>query len=161
MKILVIIPAYNEEGNIERVVNDLSINYPQYDYVVINDGSTDNTACICKKNKFNLIDLPINLGLAGAFQTGVKFGFEQGYDAVLQYDGDGQHQAQYIEKMIKAMKEQEADIVIGSRFIEKKKPHGLRMLGARILKYSIKLTTGKGIADPTSGMRLIHKSMLK
>ena len=161
MKILVIIPAYNEEGNIERVVNDLITNYPQYDYVVINDGSSDNTANICKKNHFNLIDLPINLGLAGAFQTGVKYGYERGYDAVLQYDGDGQHQAQYIDKMKKTMEEQEADIVIGSRFVERKKPHGLRMLGARILKYSIKLTTGQSIADPTSGMRLINKRMLK
>ena len=161
MKILVIIPAYNEEGNIERVVNDLITNYPQYDYVVINDGSSDNTATICKKNHFNLIDLPINLGLAGAFQTGVKYGYEQGYDAVLQYDGDGQHQAQYIDKMKKTMEEQEADIVIGSRFVERKKPHGLRMLGARLLKYSIKLTTGQSIADPTSGMRLINKRMLK
>ena len=160
MKVLIIIPAYNEEGNIERVVNDLITNYPQYDYVVINDGSKDNTVSICKENKFNLIDLPINLGLAGAFQTGVKYGYEQGYDAVLQYDGDGQHQARYIEKMVKAMEEQNADIVIGSRFWEKKKPHSLRMLGARILKYAIKLTTGKGIADPTSGMRLIQKRML-
>ena len=161
MNVLIIIPAYNEEGNIERVVTDLIENYPEYDYVVINDGSRDNTAKICREKQFNLIDLPINLGLAGAFQAGVKYGFEQGYDAVLQYDGDGQHQAKYIAKMVQAMEGQNADIVIGSRFIEKKKPHGLRMLGARILKYAIKFTTGKGIADPTSGMRLIHKSMLK
>lgn len=161
MKILIIIPAYNEEENIIRVVDDLIENYPQYDYVVINDGSSDSTAKICRENGYNLIDLPINLGLAGAFQTGVKYGYEQGYDAVLQYDGDGQHQAKYIDKMVQAMEERNADIVIGSRFIEKKKPNSLRMLGARILKYSIKFTTGQGIADPTSGMRLIHKKMLK
>lgn len=161
MKVLIIIPAYNEEENIVRVVDDLITNYPQYDYVVINDGSKDDTAKICREHNYHLIDLPINLGLAGAFQTGVKYGYEQDYDAVLQYDGDGQHQAQYIDKMIKAMKENNADIIIGSRFIEKKKPNSLRMLGARILKYAIKFTTGKGIADPTSGMRLINKSMLK
>lgn len=161
MRILIIIPAYNEEENIEKVVNDLIKNYPQYDYVVVNDGSQDDTAKICQKNHYNLIDLPINLGLAGAFQTGVKYGYEQGYDAVLQYDGDGQHQAQYIEKMLCAMEEQGADIVIGSRFWEKKKPGGLRMLGARILKYTIKFTSGKAIADPTSGMRLISKTVLK
>lgn len=160
-KVLIIIPAYNEEQNIERVVNDLIRNYPQYDYIVINDGSKDNTAKICRENHYNLIDLPINLGLAGAFQTGVKYAYEQGYDAVLQFDGDGQHQAMYIEKMITAMKEHDADIVIGSRFWEKKKPHDLRMLGSRIIKYSIRLTTGKGISDPTSGMRLIHKRMLR
>lgn len=161
MRLLIIIPAYNEEENIKRVVEDLIQNYPQYDYVVINDGSKDNTAKICRTNHYNLIDLPINLGLAGAFQTGVRYGYEQEYDAVLQYDGDGQHQAQYIEKMLYAMKDQEADIVIGSRFWEKKKPRGLRMLGARILKYTIKFTSGKAIADPTSGMRLINKSVLK
>lgn len=161
MKILIIIPAYNEEENIVRVVDDLIVNYPQYDYVVINDGSKDDTATICREHNYHLIDLPINLGLAGAFQTGVKYGYEQGYDAVLQYDGDGQHQAQYIDKMVKTMEEQSADIVIGSRFIEKKKPNSLRMLGARILKYAIKFTTGQGIADPTSGMRLINKTMLK
>lgn len=161
MKILIIIPAYNEEENIVRVVDDLTVNYPQYDYVVINDGSKDDTANICREHNYHLIDLPINLGLAGAFQTGVKYGYEQGYDAVLQYDGDGQHQAQYIDKMVKTMEEQSADIVIGSRFIEKKKPNSLRMLGARILKYAIKFTTGQGIADPTSGMRLINKTMLK
>ena len=161
MKILIIIPAYNEEENIVRVVDDLIVNYPQYDYVVINDGSKDDTATICREHNYHLIDLPINLGLAGAFQTGVKYGYEQGYDAVLQYDGDGQHQAQYIDKIVKTMEEQSADIVIGSRFIEKKKPNSLRMLGARILKYAIKFTTGQGIADPTSGMRLINKTMLK
>lgn len=161
MNILIIIPAYNEAENIERVVNDLKQNYSEYDYVVINDGSKDDTAKICKKNNYNMLDLPINLGLAGAFQTGMKYGYEMGYDAVIQYDGDGQHQAKYIEKMAKAMQEQEADIVIGSRFWEKKKPGGLRMLGARILKYSILLTTGKTVADPTSGMRLFGKRTLK
>ena len=161
MKVLIIIPAYNEEENIVRVVDDLIKNYPQYDYVVINDGSKDDTAKICKEHNYNLIDLPINLGLAGAFQTGVKYGYENGYDAVLQYDGDGQHQAMYIQKMIDAMVEQDADIVIGSRFWEKKKPGGLRMLGARILKYTIKFTAGRAISDPTSGMRLINKRVLK
>lgn len=161
MRILIIIPAYNEADNIERVVTDLIKNYPEYDYVVINDGSSDDTAKICRKERFNLIDLPINLGLAGAFQTGVKYAYEKGYDAVLQYDGDGQHQAKYIEKMVHTMREQDADIVIGSRFIEKKNPGSLRMLGAKILKYSIKFTTGRTIADPTSGMRLIHSRMLK
>lgn len=161
MRVLIIIPAYNEEENIERVVDDLIENYPQYDYVVINDGSKDDTAKICKAKGYHFIDLPVNLGLAGAFQTGVKYGYESGYDAIIQYDADGQHQAMYIEKMINAMKEQKADIVIGSRFWEKKKPFGLRMLGARILKYTIKFTSGKAIADPTSGMRLINKSMLK
>ena len=99
MKILIVIPAYNEEANIERVVKNLIDNYPQYDYVVVNDGSKDQTAEICKKNHFNLLDQPINLGLAGAFQTGMKYAYEMGYDAAIQFDGDGQHRPEYIEKM--------------------------------------------------------------
>lgn len=160
MKLLIIIPAYNESENIERVVDDLIQNYPQYDYVVINDGSKDDTAKICREKHYNLIDLPINLGLSGAFQTGVKYGYMNGYDAVLQYDGDGQHQAMYIKKMVDAMKDNNADIVIGSRFVEKKKPNSLRMVGARILKYTIKFTSGQAVSDPTSGMRLISKTVM-
>ena len=160
MKLLIIIPAYNESENIERVVDDLIQNYPQYDYVIINDGSKDDTAKICREKHYNLIDLPINLGLSGAFQTGVKYGYMNGYDAVLQYDGDGQHQAMYIKKMVDAMKDNNADIVIGSRFVEKKKPNSLRMVGARILKYTIKFTSGQAVSDPTSGMRLISKTVM-
>ena len=88
MKTLIIIPAYNESGNIERVVNNLRDNYPQFDYVIINDGSKDNTAEICRKCGFNLIDLPVNLGLAGAFQTGMKYALQNDYDAAIQFDGD-------------------------------------------------------------------------
>lgn len=161
MKLLIIIPAYNEAENIERVVEDLRNNYSQYDYVVINDGSKDDTAKICREKGYNLIDLPVNLGLAGAFQTGMKYAYLKGYDAALQYDGDGQHQAKYIEKMLKQMEKNQTDIVIGSRFVEKKKPNSMRMLGSRIIKYSIKLTTGKTISDPTSGMRLFGKNVLK
>src|SRR5574344_2624219 len=122
MKVLIIIPAYNESGNIERVVNNLLTNYPQYDYVVINDGSSDNTAEICRNNHFNLIDLPVNLGLAGAFQTGMKYAWTKGYEAALQFDGDGQHRAEYISSMINEMETSNADIVIGSRFVSERKP---------------------------------------
>lgn len=161
MKLLIIIPAYNEAENIERVVEDLRNNYSQYDYVVINDGSKDDTAKICREKGYNLIDLPVNLGLAGAFQTGMKYAYLKGYDAALQYDGDGQHQAKYIEKMLNQMEKNQTDIVIGSRFVEKKQPNSMRMLGSRIIKCSIKLTTGKTISDPTSGMRLFGKNVLK
>lgn len=161
MKILIIIPAYNEEGNIERVVNNLILNYPQYDYVVVNDGSKDNTAYICRKNGFKLIDLPINLGLAGGFQTGIKYAYKNGYDAALQFDGDGQHRPEYIHEMIEEMCNTKADIIIGSRFKEKRKPKDLRMLGSRMLQFAIRITTGQNITDPTSGMRLLNKKVLK
>ena len=91
MKILIIIPAYNEESNIERVVENLIHNFPQYDYVVVNDGSKDSTADICRKKRYNLIDLPVNLGLSGAVQAGMRYAVKMGYDAAVQFDGDGQH----------------------------------------------------------------------
>lgn len=94
-----------------------------YDYVVINDGSTDNTAEICQMNNYNLIDLTINLGLAGAFQTGMKYAYYQGYDYAIQYDGDGQHNPEYIERMLKCAQNADLDIVIGSRFISAPKPY--------------------------------------
>lgn len=160
MKVLIIIPAYNEGENIEKVVNNLETNFPQYDYVVINDGSVDNTEEICKKNNYNLLSLPVNLGLAGAVQTGMKYAFENGYDAAIQYDGDGQHDATYIADMCKTL-EEGYDIVIGSRFVTEKKPHGARMLGSRIIQFFIRIKTGVKINDPTSGMRLFGKNMLK
>lgn len=160
MKILVVIPAYNEEANIERVVKNLIDNYPQYDYVVVNDGSKDQTAEICKKNHFNLLDQPINLGLAGAFQTGMKYAYKMGYDAAIQFDGDGQHRPEYIEKMVAEI-QNGMDIVIGSRFVSEQKPSSLRMLGSNIIESMIKITTGNTIKDPTSGMRMYNKKIIK
>ncbi len=159
-EVLIVIPAYNEEKSIERVVNHIINDYPQYDYVVINDGSKDNTAKVCKKNGYNLIDLPVNLGLAGAFQTGLKYAYRQGYEYAIQYDGDGQHKVEYVDKLLEEMKKGN-DIVIGSRFVEEKKPGTLRMLGSRLISFSIRLTTGKKITDPTSGMRMFNRAMLK
>ena len=159
MKVLVIIPAYNEAENIKRVVDNLIENYPQYDYVVVNDGSKDETKNICRENKYRLLDCPVNLGLAGAVQTGFVYAYENGYDAALQFDGDGQHQPQFIEKMIPAL--EEADIVIGSRFVTEKKPKSLRMLGSNVISLCIKLTTGVKINDPTSGMRMFNREMMK
>ena len=161
MKILIIIPAYNESLNIERVVDNLIENYPEYEYLVVNDGSKDNTAEICQRRRYNLADLPINLGLAGAFQTGIKFAYRKGYDAAIQLDGDGQHNPRYIADMIKCMQDESADIVIGSRFINSKKNRSMRMLGATLLTAIIKMTTGAKITDPTSGMRLFSRNVLK
>lgn len=157
-KTLIIIPAYNEAENIKRVVDDLILNYPQYDYIVVNDGSRDETKKICKENHYNLLDCPVNLGLAGAVQTGFLYAYENGYDAALQFDGDGQHQPQYIADMLPAL--EEADIVIGSRFVTEKKPKSLRMLGSNVIQFCIKLTTGTRITDPTSGMRLFNRKMM-
>ena len=121
MRILIIIPAYNEALNIERVVENIIHNYPQYDYVVVNDGSKDSTADICRKNKYNLIDLPINLGLSGAVQAGMRYAVKMNYDAAVQFDGDGQHRAEYIAMLAKELTDNSAKIVIGSRFLVEQK----------------------------------------
>lgn len=159
-KVLIIIPAYNEAENIVRVVENLKNNYRMFDYVVVNDGSKDNTAKICKENNYNLVDLPINLGLAGAFQAGMKYAFYHNYDYAIQYDGDGQHNPEYIEGMVSCAEAEEIDIVIGSRFVTEKKPHTLRMMGNTLIESCIFLTTGKRIKDSTSGMRLYSRRMI-
>ena len=159
-KVLVVIPAYNEEANIELVVGELVRDYPQLDYVVVNDGSRDRTAEICRERGYNLLDLTVNLGLAGCFQAGMKYAYHKGYAYAIQFDGDGQHRPEYIEALQKKMDEG-YDIVIGSRFIGSKKNLSMRMLGSRIITAAIRLTTGVHIADPTSGMRMFNREMIK
>lgn len=160
MKTLIIIPAYNEEENIERVVTNLRENYSQYDYVIINDGSKDHTSEISHRNHYNIIDLPANLGLAGAFQTGMKYAWENGYDCAVQFDADGQHRPEYIEAMTEKIKAG-YDIVIASRFVEEKKPATARMIGSRLIAGSIRLTTGAKVTDPTSGMRMFNRKLIE
>ena len=160
MKLLMVIPAYNEEDNIVGVVKNIKERYPEYDYIIVNDGSTDHTSRRCHRNGFEVLDLPVNLGLAGAFQAGLKYAYKKDYDCVIQFDADGQHKPEYIKKMLKKM-EEGYDIVIGSRFVEKKKPFNLRMVGSRMITAAIFLTTGKRLADPTSGMRMFNKTMIK
>ena len=158
--VLIIIPAYNEEGSIENVVKNLEENYSELDYVVVNDGSKDNTKKICEQNNFNLIDLPINLGLAGGFRAGMKYAYKMGYKYAVQFDADGQHRPEFISDM-KKISESGVDIVIASRFAEKKKPLSMRMLGSRLISTAIKITTGKRVKDPTSGMRMFNSKMIK
>ncbi|MBR1798012.1 MAG: glycosyltransferase family 2 protein [Clostridiales bacterium] len=161
VKVLIIIPAYNEAGSIEKVTGNLIENYPQYDYVIVNDGSTDDTRKICHRNDYNYIDLPVNLGLAGAMRAGMRYANYYDYDYAIQLDGDGQHDPLYIKDMLARMEETSCDIVIGSRFVSEKKPKSLRMLGSNIIGALIKLTTRHRINDVTSGMRLFNKKMIK
>ncbi len=158
-KLLIVIPAYNEGENIERVVDDLIEHYPQYDYVIINDGSRDATPEICRRRGYNYVDMPINVGLTDGVQTGMMYAMKYGYDYALQFDGDGQHDPAYIAKMLEAM--DSCDICVASRFVEQKKPGGLRMLGSNIIQFALKLTTGKTIKDPTSGMRMFNRVTIK
>ena len=167
MKTLIIIPAYNEELNIEKTVNKIkkynNCSKNTIDYIIINDGSTDNTKEICDKNKFNVINLIHNLGIGGAVQTGYKYALENNYDIAIQFDGDGQHDEKYIDSLIKEI-ENGADFVIGSRFIENLsqfKSSSTRRIGIKILSILIKICTGKKIYDPTSGFRASNKKVIK
>ena len=159
-KVLLVIPAYNEEKNIERVVKRLQEEFPELDYIVVNDGSRDKTASICREKGFHLLDLPVNLGLAGCFQAGMRYAYEKGYAYAIQFDGDGQHRPEYIAPMERKMREG-YDIVIGSRFLEEKKDWSMRMIGSRMIGAAIRLTTGARLTDPTSGMRLFSRKMIE
>lgn len=159
-KVLAIVPAYNEEENIVSTIKDLESNAPSVDYVVVNDGSKDNTLGICREKGYNTISLAANLGLAGAFQTGMKYALENGYDYVVQFDADGQHAASCIQRLLDEAESTGSNIVIGSRFVTEKKPHSARMAGSMLITAMLRLTTGKRISDPTSGMRLFDKKMI-
>ncbi len=158
-KVLVVIPAFNEEANIEMVVEELIRKCPELDYIVVNDGSRDRTAQICREKGYQLLDLPVNLGLAGCFQAGMKYAWNKGYKYAIQFDGDGQHRPEFIGAM-KAKMDEGYEIVIGSRFIHGKKDYSLRMIGSRLIAGAIFLTTGVRVTDPTSGMRMFNRKMI-
>lgn len=156
LKVLLVIPAFNEAKNIERVVDNLIENFPQYDYLIINDCSKDNTLEICQNRNYNVLNLPINIGLGTVVQTGFKYAMRNGYDYVIQFDGDGQHRPEYIQSLLdKAV--QGNNIVIGSRFIEEKKATNLRNLGSHIITNAIQLVSGIKLTDPTSGFKCYDK----
>lgn len=161
LKVLAIVPAYNEEDNIVSTIEDLQRNAPGVDHVIINDGSSDATEAICREHGFNIITLPMNLGLAGGFQTGMKYAFQQGYDYAVQFDADGQHSAAYITPMVEQAQRDGSDIIIGSRFCAQKKPMSARMVGSALITAMIRLTTGQKVQDPTSGMRLFDRDMIR
>lgn len=161
MRVLIIVPAYNEALNIEKTIKDLHDNAQEYDYVVINDCSKDIKKEVCEKNGFNLISLPINYGLTSVIQIGMKYAKENNYDIAIQFDGDGQHDARYIKNLVSEIEKNGCDIVIGSRFVSEKKPVSIRMLGSNILELAIKIVTGKRIKDPTSGMRAYRREVIE
>lgn len=152
-KVLVIVPAYNEQDCIVETVR--RIKESGYDYVVVNDGSKDNTLKLCRENGINVLDLPQNLGIGGAVQAGHKYAQHYGYDIDVQVDGDGQHDPSFIPQLVK-MIEDGADLAIGSRFVEETdgfQSTWLRRVGITWLSGLLKLLTGKIVTDPTSGFR--------
>lgn len=161
MKTLIIIPAYNEEASIESTIEELVSVVPEMDFLIVNDGSRDNTRNICLQHSYNMLDLPANVGLTGGFQAGVKYALRHDYDAAIQFDADGQHMPQYIQLMEQEMEQSKSDIVVGSRFVHEAKDHSARMIGSRLISFMIQLTAGVRLTDPTSGMRLYNRKALK
>lgn len=165
MKILIIIPAYNEEKNILQTVNKIKEYSNNLDYIVINDGSTDSTEKILRENNINHIRLVHNLGIGGAVQTGYKYANENNYDIAIQFDGDGQHDVFFVEKICKPIIDGKVDMCIGTRYLDKKSSEFqstfMRRLGAKIISLCIKLFTGKKITDPTSGFRAVNNKIIE
>ena len=163
MKTLIIIPVYNEAQNIEKVISQLTNIAPTVSYLIVNDCSSDNTVQICKKNGFHYVSLPINLGIGGGVQAGYQYALKNNYDIAIQMDGDGQHDARYIDNMIQPIMDGVADIVIGSRFItmEGFQSSRIRRFGINFLSFLIKVCSGTKVKDVTSGFRAVNKKFIE
>jgi glycosyltransferase involved in cell wall biosynthesis len=162
MKILVIVPAYNEEGCIRGVIEDLRHNFPQGDVLVINDGSLDKTSEFAKGLGARVIDLPINLGIGGAMQTGFLHAVRGNYDAAIQFDGDGQHRADEIGRILDPWQLNGTDLVVGSRFLSEDgfTSSVQRRMGAKILSFVVSGLVGRRITDTTSGFRVYGRKAI-
>lgn len=162
MKILIMIPAYNEEKNIEGVLREIREFAPEMDCIVINDCSTDGTRDVLRRYGANYLDLPINLGIGGGVQTGYLYAMEHGYDIAVQFDGDGQHDARFLHDLIAPIERGEADAAIGSRFLEGEgfQSSAFRRLGIQFLSRLIRILCGVQVLDVTSGMRAVNRKLI-
>ncbi len=169
MKVLLIVPSYNEEENVlsnyKKIIDYNKKNNTDYGVIIVNDGSKDRTEEICKENNIPYISLIRNLGIGGAVQTGYKYAYENGYDIAVQFDGDGQHDISYVKDIIEPIKKKNADMVVGSRFIDKSsskfKSSCTRRIGIKLISFFIKLITGEKIYDTTSGFRAVNKKLIE
>lgn len=163
MKKLIIIPAYNEAENLPKLISGIKRMLPEFDYVIINDGSTDKTRKLCEQEGMNVVTLPINSGIGVAVQTGYKYALYNDYDIAIQIDGDGQHDVGYLKEIITPLEKEEADVVIGSRFIEYQgfQSSGARRMGIKLLSFFIWLCTGVKVKDVTSGFRAVNKRFIQ
>jgi glycosyltransferase involved in cell wall biosynthesis len=153
--VLIIIPAYNEARSLPNLLKELRSRYPAYDVVVINDGSSDNTAEVARQAHVRLVSLPCNLGIGGAVQTGFRVAMQEGYDVAVQVDGDGQHPADQLDVIIQPILDSKSDIVVGSRFLTREgyQSSTTRRLGIRFFSKWLSLMCRTPISDATSGFR--------
>ncbi len=158
MRILIIIPAYNEESALPGVMEDIRRHCPEADLIVVNDCSTDGTPAFLREYGIPHLNLACNLGIGGCVQTGYRYAVEKGYDITVQFDGDGQHEARYLPDLIRPIEEGRADIVIGSRFLKKQgfQSGSLRRTGIRFLSGLLHRLCGTAVFDVTSGMRAVN-----
>ena len=156
--VAVIIPAYNEEKTIAGVVRGVRELGQRYQVIVVNDSSRDNTTRNAEAEGAIVVELPVNLGIGGAVQTGFKYAFDHGFDACVQVDGDGQHRPEDIPGLVDRLFGEDLDMVIGSRFLggDYRVPF-MRALGIRVISWFLRLTTGLTVRDTTSGFRAINR----
>ncbi len=162
-RLLAIVPAFNESGNIARTVKDILMHAPGVDVMVVDDGSSDNTVQQAREHGAMVAQLPFNLGIGGAVQTGLRYAFEMQYDYAFQIDGDGQHDARFINNIVRPLLDDAADMCIGSRFLELNEGFQSsfsRRIGINFFVHLINLLTGVIIKDPTSGFRAFNKKAI-
>ncbi len=160
-RMLLILPAYNEEKNIASVIEGLKRKAPEADILVIDDGSKDDTSLVCKKLDVPVVRHKVNLGLAEGMRTGMKYALAEGYDYAMQFDSDGQHDENSVMAILEKAQKESADIVIGSRYLEKSSSPFMKSIGRGLISFCIKVSCGATITDPTSGMRLYNRAVMK
>ena len=161
-KVLLIIPAYNEEESLRSLIEEIKTVCPYVDYLVVNDCSSDDTERLLEELGANYISLPCNMGIGGAVQSGYRYAAQNGYDIAIQIDGDGQHDVRFVKDMVKLIEDKQADVVIGSRFIDKEgfQSSQARRIGIRILSMLIRLMCGAKVKDVTSGFRAVNRRFI-
>ncbi len=162
-KILIIVPAFNEEQNIAKVIDNIREQVDYVDILVVNDASRDQTSAVAREKQAITVDLPCNLGIGGAVQTGYIYAWEHDYDIAVQFDGDGQHRAEELHKVISSMEDENADMIIGSRFLQSEgfKSTFIRRIGIIYFSALLYLILKQRITDPTSGFRAVNRRLIK
>ena len=162
-KVLLIIPAYNEEESLRSLIEEIKAVCSEVDYLVVNDCSSDDTERLLEELGANYITLPCNMGIGGAVQSGYRYAAQNGYDIAIQIDGDGQHDVRFVKDMVKLIEDKQADVVIGSRFIDKEgfQSSQARRIGIRILSMLIRLMCGAKVKDVTSGFRAVNRRFIE
>lgn len=159
-ELLIIVPAYNEELNIQKTLEDLRSNAAYGDILVVDDGSKDATGAKCREMGIPVVSHRVNLGLSEAIRTGMKYALKKNYRYCLQFDGDGQHDASAVERMLKTAMEGDIDITIGSRYLKEKPKSLFKAFGIKLISACVFVTSGSRITDPTSGMRMYSSKVM-